>query len=390
MGILEWLALGFAAAVGSITFITEPTDISIDEIYVAGDYEELGLTEETVLGLLNQKVIEIQAEAGISPLDRTALRLNYADSALANFADDLGIMEHIDNLHSLMDMVAYRMTIAIYSSEEKENEYRDVIEELTADIHLLETRSGRLIRSVRMKGPGELLPMLDMVGEQIIELAAPAAHALRLFAKELPDSHREMLILNEPVPAGTFAGTQGFVEEWLVKHGTGSFERQETRQSHSYLHRQMVTRSHMWNILGLTHMAEGQLDLAGKSFMKAIHVDEEHAAGYVNMGAVLGLQGNYEASLSYLRKALSINEELAVTYLYAGAVLWKQGKPEQALRVLDKLEAMPKGTGISDLYKLKAVIFEDLGRSQDEVDQMLRKKEIAKLKNPYQFGQLAR
>ncbi|MGA0383357.1 MAG: hypothetical protein ACO3N2_12045, partial [Arenicellales bacterium] len=69
MGILEWLALGFAAAVGSITFITEPTDISIDEIYVAGDYEELGLTEETVLGLLNQKVIEIQAEAGISPLD---------------------------------------------------------------------------------------------------------------------------------------------------------------------------------------------------------------------------------------------------------------------------------------------------------------------------------
>jgi len=389
MGIFEWLFVGFLTTFGGVTLFTEPTDISIDEIYVAGEFEELGLTEETALGLLNLKVTDLQAEAGISPLDSHALRLNYKDSALARFADDLGVMEHVDNLHALFDLVDHRMTISIYSSKETENEYRDVIEELTADIHLLETRSGRMIRSVRLTSDGDLLPLLDEIAEQIIKIASPSAHALRLFATEIPDSHREMLILNKPVPAGTFSGTQSFIEEWLVVHGTGSFEQVGAKQTHAYLRRQMILRAGMWNLLGLVHMAEGRLDDAGKSFMKSIHLNDEHSSAYVNMGAVLGLQGNYEAALSYLRKAYSLEDQVPITYLYAAAVLWKQEKPDQALKVLEKLEAMPKGSGISDLYKLKALIYAEMGRSQEEIDRMHRKKEIAKLKNPYQFGQLA-
>ena len=51
MGILEAVFIGFFAAVGGITFLTEPTDIAIDDIYIP-DFEEQGLNHETVLGIL--------------------------------------------------------------------------------------------------------------------------------------------------------------------------------------------------------------------------------------------------------------------------------------------------------------------------------------------------
>lgn len=34
MGILEAVFIGFFSAVGGITFLTEPTDIAIDDIYI--------------------------------------------------------------------------------------------------------------------------------------------------------------------------------------------------------------------------------------------------------------------------------------------------------------------------------------------------------------------
>ena len=49
MGILEAVFIGFFAAVGGITFLTEPTDIAIDDIYIP-DFEEQGLKRFHTLG----------------------------------------------------------------------------------------------------------------------------------------------------------------------------------------------------------------------------------------------------------------------------------------------------------------------------------------------------
>lgn len=405
MGILEAVFIGFIGAVGGITFLTEPTDIAIDDIYIP-NFEEQGLAHETVLGLLNKKVVELQADAGISPLDDAALRLNFKDSAVAQFAAELGIMEHVSNLHAILDLVDYRMSIAIYASQEESNEYRDIITGLTADVFLLETRSGRLIKSVRVTGDGDMLAILDKVAEQIIVMGKPSAHALRLFVEELPFTHKEMLILNEPVPAGTFVKTRNFLEEWLVVHAKGSYQDIGTNNTKAYERRQMGVRARMFNLLGLVEMIEGDYERSYKSFLKSVQVDQDFAAGYINIGAILGLQGKYEPALSYLRKGVDIDKDAPVAYLYAGAILWKQGKVEKALKVLDKLESMPGGTGISDLYKLRSVIYEDLIAKHSPEEQShgtpeiqlwirlaanaKREQKIAEFKNPFQFGLFAR
>ena len=409
MGILEAIFIGFFGAVGGLTFFTEPTDIAIDDIYIP-NFEEQGLTHETVLGLLNQRVVELQADAGISPLDDVALRLNFKDSAVSRFAAELGIMEHVSNVQAIFDLVDYRMSIAIYASQEESNEYRDIITALTADIFLLETRSGRLIRSVRVTGDGDMLSILDKVAEQIIVLGKPSAHALQLLVKEMPLAHKEMLILNEPVPAGTFVKTRNFLEEWLVIHAKGSYQDIGTNNTKAYERRQMQVRARMFNLLGLVEMMEGNYKRSHQSFLKSVQVDQNFASGYINMGAILGLQGKYEPALSYLRKGVNIEKDTPVAYLYAAAVLWKQGKVEKALKVLDKLEHMPGGTGISDLYRLRALIYENLitthatygpadGQSHGALEVEAwgrlattahREQKIAKFKNPFQFGLFAR
>ena len=127
MGIFEMIALGLATLVGMVTVTVEPTDIYIEHIYVAEEYEQLGLEEETVRLLLSQKIARIQADAGISPLDSDALRIDFDESAIAQFAEDLGIMRHVNNIQMMLDQVDHRMHISIYSSEENETEFRDII-----------------------------------------------------------------------------------------------------------------------------------------------------------------------------------------------------------------------------------------------------------------------
>jgi Tfp pilus assembly protein PilF len=390
VGIFEMIALGLATLVGMVTVTVEPTDIYIEHIYVAEEYEQLGLEEETVRLLLSQKIARIQADAGISPLDSDALRIDFDESAIAQFAEDLGIMRHVNNIQMMLDQVDHRMHISIYSSEENETEFRDIIEELTVDIHLLETRSGRIIKSVKIKGPGEMLPLLEKVAENIIKLAKPGSHALGLFVKELPDSHRDKLIVDTPAPNNTFAGTEEFINEWLVIHGGGAYELLGVAHSRSYKARLMETRSKMYNLLGLIHMVEGELVYAAKSFRKVIQVNKNDASGYVNMGATLGYQGHYDQALKFLRKGLALDKEKPITYLYAAAVLLKQGHYDKALKVLDKLETMPLGTGIADLYKLKAEIYRELGRSGEAIKRLQQLERIAKFKNPYQFSVLTR
>lgn len=390
MGILEMIALGLATLVGVVTVTVEPTDVYIDQISVAAEFEELGLEEETVRLLLVEKIARLQSDAGISPLDNTALRIDFDESAIAQFAEDLGIMKHVNNIQMMLDRVDYRMRIAIYSSEENETEFRDIIEEVSVDIHLLETRSGRIIKTIKIKGPGELLLSLDAVAENIIKLAKPGSHALGLFVKELPDAHRVKLIGNTPAPDKTFAGTEKFINEWLVTHEEGAYELFGVTHSHSYKVRLMETRSRMYNILGLIHMFEGELVYAAKSFRKAIQVNENDASGYVNMGATLGYQGDYDQALKFLRKALTLDKEKPITYLYAAAILFKQGHYDKALKVLDKVETIQGGTGIADLYILKAEIYRELGRSSEAIERLQQLERIAKFKNPYQFNALTR
>ncbi len=392
MGILEWLFLGTMTALGGVTFLTEPTDVILDEIHVAEEYGDLGFTEESVSSLLNRRVLEIQAKAGISPLDRHALRLNYKDSALASLADEFGLMNPVNGLHSLLDMTDHRMSMNIYGSEYTPDVSGVSVTELTAEIYLLETRSGRVIDSQTVVGKGEdLIGMLDSVAAHVLRMAKPTAHAFYLLSQEKPASQNAFLVLNDsPAPKGAFKQTRAFANDWIVRHGSGSYENVQGEWSHGHHARAQAAASEMFNILGLSYMFEGNLDDAGNSFTKAIMLDDGYAAGYANMGGVLGLQGNYASALQYLRKAVSLDKGMPVSYIYASAVLWKQGRAEQALKVLDKLEAMPQGTGIADLYRLKAAIYEDIGRSQEDIDRARRKSEIAKLKNPYQFGIFSR
>ena len=139
MGIFEWLFVGGLTALGGVTFLAEPTDVIIDEILIAEEYAQLGFSEESVNSLLNARVLEIQAESGISPLDGHALRLNYKDSALAFLADEFGLMNAVNGLHALADMTDYRMSINIFSSNLTADAYQDATTQLTAEIYLLET-----------------------------------------------------------------------------------------------------------------------------------------------------------------------------------------------------------------------------------------------------------
>ena len=391
MGIFEWLFVGGLTALGGVTFLAEPTDVIIDEIFIAEEYSKLGFTEESVNSLLNARVLEIQAESGISPLDRHALRLNYKDSALAFLADEFGLMNAVNGLHALADMTDYRMSINVFSSNLTADADRDADTQLVAEIYLLETRSGRVVDSQKLTSAGDILPLVDSVAEHVLRMAKPTAHAFSLLSHEKPKDQHAFLSPNDsPAPKGTFKKARSFIESWIVRHESGSYEAVHGEWSSGHHARLQESMSDMFNMLGLSYMFEGNLDDAGNSFMKAIMLDDDHAAGYANMGGVLGLRGDYDSALTYLRKAVSLDKDQPLAYLYASAVLRKQGREEQALKVLDKLEAMPQGPGIGDLYRLRAAIYEDIGRSQEDIDTARRKVDIAIWKNPYQFGIFAR
>ena len=65
MGPIEWVVIGFTAVVTSLTMLSEPTDVMVDQISAPQAMEESGYTAETLGQILEDATSKLFRDAGV-------------------------------------------------------------------------------------------------------------------------------------------------------------------------------------------------------------------------------------------------------------------------------------------------------------------------------------
>ena len=255
MGPIEWLVIGFSTVVGSLTMLTEPTDVLVDHISVPAVMEESGYTDETMGQILDDATSTLFRDAGLHYSEDYSFRLNYRGSGLAQLAEEVGLNGLVESLHTVIGLVDARITITFLSSDDGG---------LVAEIDTLEPITGRLLDSEQIVGDQKKIPeLIDEVAKVLVRHIKPVAYALHQFALETPTGRR--ILAADPLPSGTYANTMSYVETWLVRNPLdgNSDDQLWTPEIRIY-------RADMFNLLGIVYLLENNTDAAAKSFMKSI------------------------------------------------------------------------------------------------------------------------
>ena len=122
----------------------------------------------------------------------------------------------------------------------------------------------------------------------------------------------------------------------------------------------------LFNILGLAHQKQGNLNEAASSFKNAILLNSNFAFAYNNLGNVFKDLGKTEEALLKYKESIKINNNSADTYYNLGALYKKTHKYDESIESLEKaikikpdfIEAyIDLGTTLTMIGDIKGAIF---------------------------------
>ena len=124
---------------------------------------------------------------------------------------------------------------------------------------------------------------------------------------------------------------------------------QEVLNRASQLQQKFFKSATLYNIIGASNKALGNLEKAIQAYKKALSINPYYADAYNNIGIALQRQGKREEAIEALNKALSINPNYPEAYLNLGKALKGVvfNKPNKVLQqlitaILDKQIVRPK------------------------------------------------
>ncbi|HJP09564.1 MAG TPA: tetratricopeptide repeat protein [Arenicellales bacterium] len=381
MGPIEWVVIGFTAVVASLTMLSEPTDVMVDQISAPQAMEESGYTAETLGQILEDATSKLFRDAGVHYSEDYSFRMNYRSSALLQLADAVKMKEVVEGLHLYLGLVNGRVAVTFVITAAQRGE-SELIGDLMAEIDFLDPATGRLLLSEEISGDTMDIPkLMDQVAATLVRRIKPNAYALHQFALESPPGRK--ILAADPLPTGTYSKTKSFVETWIVRHPLDGSHRGIFASEDDHV----MYMAHMFNLLGVIYLLENESDAAAMSFMKTIELRGDLPMGYVNMGWLLSLQGNYDSALAYFERAEKLKPKLAVTPLYSAATLNHMGQYHNALHKIT--EAQSRAPTLAEVHDLKVLIMTSMGEDQTRIDEQRRKADLNRWRVPYQLNALA-
>lgn len=104
----------------------------------------------------------------------------------------------------------------------------------------------------------------------------------------------------------------------------------------NYTLRYAPDSANAWHNLGILHQDIGDLDEAGRCYVKAIEADPNRAESYTNLGNVLKKKGKIREAVLLYEKALLIHPEFAIGYHDLANAVHAQGDYERAAFLYEK------------------------------------------------------
>ena len=117
--------------------------------------------------------------------------------------------------------------------------------------------------------------------------------------------------------------------------------------------------------MGTALKTQGKLEEAIEVFRKALSVQPDHAAVYINMGNALKEQGNLDEAVEAYITALSIKSDYAEAHSNMGIALIAQGKLDEAIEALKK--ALDLKPDYAEVYNNMGIALQDHGKPQEAV-----------------------
>lgn len=129
----------------------------------------------------------------------------------------------------------------------------------------------------------------------------------------------------------------------------------------------------------------GRKDLARLEYEKAIKVNPYIAELYNNLGATYQAEGNLEKALDYYEKALLINPDLPSTHVNLGFIYEKLGKKEEAIREY-RMATLAKGGLSAEAHNNLGCIYFDKGLYRKAVKEFSKAISINRGRAEYHFN----
>ena len=120
-----------------------------------------------------------------------------------------------------------------------------------------------------------------------------------------------------------------------------------------------------WNILSISAVQIGNLEVAIEAFQKVISINPGYAEAYNNLGVIKKNQGKLKEAFDLLERALKVKPEYIDAYYNLGNVLKEQGKLDEAIEAFKK--AISLKPDYAEAYCNLGVVFKDQGRLDEAI-----------------------